>query len=88
MEQKIQKESNNFIAYVSNFSKANKLIKFRLSDKMRPNDKRDLDFVFVAWELTEALAAGNQLDVKKIQLNQIIKEVGYANHNFVFGKGW
>ena len=88
MEQKIQKESTNFIAYVSNFSKANKLIKFRLSEKMHPNDKRDFDFVLVAWELTEALAAGNQLDVKQIQLNQIINAVRYNSHNFLFGKGW
>ena len=55
---------------------------------MRPNGKRDLEFVFVAWELIDALATGNRIDVKQIQLNQIRKVVGHAQHNFVFGKGW
>ena len=54
---------------------------------MKPNDKRDFNTECFSWELIEALTAGNQLDVKQIQLNQVINEVGYCTHNFVFGKG-
>ena len=55
LEQQIQKESAIFSTYVLNCSKADKPLNIRLSEKMRPHDKRDLDFVFVTWELIEAL---------------------------------
>ena len=85
--QKIEKESALFSAYVQDYTEAKKPLKIRLSEKMNPNDERDLDFVSVAWELIEALTTGNQLDVNKIQLNEVIHRVATCEHSFEFGKG-
>lgn len=86
---KTLKEAAAFASHIESFaqgfSKSQHGIRF--SAKMRPEDEQPLNLIFGSSQGLDKFVLGSSAELDQIELTQIIKTVGYCEHDFVFGHG-